>query len=144
MMNPTVFGLMAMAKAWGWKEMLMPSNQTDVDGIPEYEAFKGTCETCGVEPCPVAGQSSGSPGTGCDCWVSRAPCVRRPKDFSCLLRMIGNGGSCVGAGCYLWSKLGPEEETGVPGTCMIALALADMIGPTSVSHGVAMEEGEGS
>ena len=119
----------------------MPSEQTDVDGIPEYGApEERSCETCGMEPCPVAGLHAGNPGPGCERWEARAPRVRCPEDFSCLLRMIGNGGSCVGAGCYLWSKLGPEEETGTPGTCMVALVLVDMVGPTSVSHGVAMEE----
>ncbi len=177
MINPTVFGLMAMANAWGWKEMQMPSEQTDVDGIPEYKddgkgrcamADGKTCTTCGLTTCDNAGKIgvymtyedcwrpcktcktctkadgcvlkdvAGEPLPQQTCWEPR---VRRPKDMVCVLGKFYTGARCHGSQCYLWSKLGPEEETGVPGTCLVALALAGMVEDDALA-GVAMEEGE--
>jgi len=95
------------------------------------------CATCGVDPCPVAGAYAGGDGDGCHRWKRR---VRRPKDMCCVLSKLGKGGNCHGSRCYLWSRLGPEEETGTPGTCLMALALTKLVGDDA-THGVAMEEG---
>lgn len=122
----------------------MPSNKTD--GVPKYEGEK-TCETCGrTETCEIK-KISGEPGIGFPCWEAPAVPVRRPRDMCCILAKLGSGGMCYGRRCFLWSTLGPEEETGVPGTCLLALLASGAVGRVGgcvAPSGHAMEEGEGS
>lgn len=76
----------------------------------------------------------------------------RPEEFPCLLGIVGVASSpaasrsalaCAGPGCYLWSRLGSEDEGGRPGTCLIARVMAGVarkIEGTDVLFGYAMEE----